>query len=209
MTFLSIDIETTGLDRLKDQILEFGAVLAKTDNGGEIVDTFRAVFVYEHLQGNPFAINMNRALIEEMLRHEKYAKNNNDPDFENYNDNNINSPIMRANNVYDLAGFWTIFNPWLRKHGLDNERLNLAGKNLATFDLPFLMAKHITIEYSNRIIDPAILYYQEGDKRLPDLQTCMDRAGIEHQVSHTAVDDAMMVAKLVIHRLCTQQESPR
>jgi len=72
------------------------------------------------------------------------------------------------------------------------------------FDLPFLKKKikdWDKITFLHRVLDPAILYYQPGDKVLPDSKLCMERAGYGGEVAHTTLEDALMVVKLLRHKL--------
>lgn len=58
MNYIAIDIETTGLNSLSDQILEIGAV----HSGG---NTFHRIIKWDRITGNPFAICMNIDVIRE------------------------------------------------------------------------------------------------------------------------------------------------
>jgi len=190
MKFLSIDIETTGLDPQKNQILEFGAIAIDTSCGNvPYVDDFRAVFVHKELTGNPIALTMNSELIEEI----GLLVESKDFDFDFLNDVNPNKVCVRSSEE-----FQKYFDQWLGSIGF-TERLTLAGKNLASFDLKFLEAAGIKIKYRHRMIDPAILYVNwTTDETLPDLQQCLDRANIVKSVEHTSIADAMDVAELVL-----------
>ena len=199
MKLLSIDIETTGLDPQKNQILEFGAVAVDTSCGNApYVDEFRAVFIHQELTGNPIALTMNAELISEInqvLRTKNF-------DHDEHNSDNPKSIFAR-----NTAEFQTYFDQWLGSIGF-TERLTLAGKNLASFDLKFLEAAGIKIKYRHRMIDPAILYVDwSTDETLPDLQQCLDRAGIEKSVEHTSIADAMDVAELVLKKINIPEEA--
>jgi hypothetical protein len=107
---------------------------------------------------------------------------------------------------------------WLRENGfgarkdatgpLTPVKFTAAGKNFAAFDLQFLNNKFdLTgpranqMKIHHRVIDPAMLYFDPTtDTELPNLQTCMDRAGIEDTVDHTGLDDALQVVKLLRHK---------
>lgn len=193
MKFLSIDIETTGLDPQKNQILEFGAVAIDTSCGNApYVDDFRAVFIHQELTGNPIALTMNKGLIDDI----SFVLKNKDFDFDMQNDLTPRDVCVRTSEE-----FQKYFDQWLGSIGF-TERLTLAGKNLASFDLKFLEAAGIKIKYRHRMIDPAILYVDWAtDETLPDLQQCLDRAGIEKNVEHTSIADAMDVAELVLRYL--------
>jgi DNA polymerase III epsilon subunit-like protein len=42
----------------------------------------------------------------------------------------------------------------------------------------------------------------ENDDKLPDMKKCMVRAGLDGEVPHTAYDDALIVLKLLRHKMC-------
>ena len=192
MKFLSIDIETTGLDPQNNQILEFGAIAIDTSYPTDpYIAEFRAVFIHQELTGNPIALTMNAELINEINTVLKTK------DF-NYD---LRQDTLSGIYVRNAEEFQSYFDEWLGSIGF-TERLTLAGKNLASFDLKFLEAAGIKIKYRHRMIDPAILYVDwEKDETLPDLQQCLDRAGFVKGVSHTSIDDAMDVAELVLKKI--------
>lgn len=193
MNFISIDIETTGLNPNNSQILEFGAVVV---NNWKIVGTFEKKIYREKIFGEPFALSMNHKLIKEIAN----AKQSEAEAWEN-------------NLVYeeDLAD---CFYQYLRlyKHYDVEERTPIqfvaAGKNFGPFDLQFL--KRIDnwdskFKVHHRILDPAILYYDSNyDKTcLPNFELCKKRSGLfpNDEVKHRALKDAEDVAALIIHKL--------
>lgn len=104
-----------------------------------------------------------------------------------------------------------LFIEFLLKNNIDiNEKLNLAGKNLAMFDLKFLEAlewrKSKTMErygeilfnYKHRIIDPSILFTDFiTDNELCNLSKCKERAGLNNEVTHNALQDAWDVIQVL------------
>jgi hypothetical protein len=51
---------------------------------------------------------------------------------------------------------------------------------------------------NHRTIDPANLFWDPLiDRGLPNTKTCMERAGLDGEVAHTAVEDARVVCKLI------------
>jgi DNA polymerase III epsilon subunit-like protein len=94
---------------------------------------------------------------------------------------------MTANGAYDIT------------HG--DKRAVVAGKNFAMFDDKFLRQlpkfdEHV--HYLHRVLDPAMLYWNPlTDTELPNTKTCMERAGLDGEVKHTALEDAIAVAKLI------------
>lgn len=193
MKFISIDIETTGLDPQKNQILEFGAIAIDTSYPTvPYIAEFRAVFIHQELTGNPIALTMNSKLIDDI----GFVLKSKEFDFEIQNALAPNDVCVRS-----AEEFQKYFDEWLERINF-TERLTLAGKNLASFDLKFIEAAGIKIKYRHRMIDPAILYVDwEKDETLPDLQQCLDRAGIVKSVEHTSLGDAGDVAELVLKKI--------
>ena len=66
MKYVSIDIETTGLNRETCQILQIGAIIEDTTKYKllEHMPTFNCVVIQEEIVGEPFALNMNKRLIK-------------------------------------------------------------------------------------------------------------------------------------------------
>lgn len=66
MKYVSIDIETTGLDREKHQVLEVGAIIEDTNNPlpFDEIPRFKCIIGWEELMGSVFAINMNSRIVK-------------------------------------------------------------------------------------------------------------------------------------------------
>jgi hypothetical protein len=96
------------------------------------------------------------------------------------------------------------FRVWLRENGL-KERIVVAGKNYANFDLRFLekLKNWKWINFSHRIIDVGNIYWDpKGDDiHLPDLTACLYRARLNTVVTHRAIDDAKQVIELIRAKL--------
>lgn len=194
MRFLSLDVETTGLNPKTDQMLQLGIVAVDTEIG--ILGSLEINVVLERISGHPFAIAMNAGIIAQMSKMLQVW--NKESQF-------LDDVITKDHRVFVYEEFmeraWgDKVVPWLNYIGFSEEkRFNLAGKNLATFDIPFIEAAGIKIPYRHRIIDPAILYFRSGDATLPDLKQCLDRSDMpKKEVEHTAVADATDVANLVL-----------
>ena len=69
MKYLSIDIETSGLDPENNQILSIGAIVEDTDNklSFDEIPKFHVCILADQLIGSPFALQMNKELIEAMV----------------------------------------------------------------------------------------------------------------------------------------------
>ena len=53
------------------------------------------------------------------------------------------------------------------------------------------------VKLHHRTLDPAVLFWEANDEKLPDSKTCYERAGLDNKVAHTAVEDAQAVVRLV------------
>jgi oligoribonuclease len=132
MRYLSVDLETTGLDPSFCQILEIGAVVDDTDwpdlsepeddnydnyrYGGR--PSFHCYVLHDKIVGQAFALNMNAQIIERIAHYKE---------FPNYN---FFTPIeaMEA------------FGDFIAEHfpQKDYKKVTVAGKNFASFDRNFL-----------------------------------------------------------------------
>jgi len=197
MLYCSIDIETTGLNPKTCDIVQFAAIIDDLSNPQplEKLPKFQTHFAQPTYTGEPYALGMHPQIFKKIADAQK----------KRIEENEFGDRFM---NILDLP---SAFKNFLTQNGVPEDpksgrvRITMAGKNVAMFDLPFLnkkLKKHwgdITILH--RVIDPAILYYQPGDKNLPDSATCLERAGYAGEVAHTALEDALMVVKLVRHKL--------
>ena len=80
----------------------------------------------------------------------------------------------------------------------------IGGKNFASFDLQFL--KHQTnflnsVRMSHKVLDPGVLCLEPEDESVPSLDTCLKRVGIEKEVAHNTIDDALDVVVVLRAKL--------
>ena len=201
MKFASIDIETTGLSQENSDILQFAVVLDDLKNPKplEELPRFQAIFMQDNYKGNPFALSMHSEIFKKIA----IARKKN---LEYCPDNNIH--FMTIDHL-PTALYLFLKNGYNQNDKNGNIYINPAGKNLSSFDIPFLKSKIKdwgSIYFLNRSIDPAILYFDlENDNSLPDMKKCMERAGIAGEVAHTAIEDALVVVKLLRHKLINKE----
>jgi oligoribonuclease len=192
MRFLAIDLETTGLLPHKHQILQLGAVIGDfTTSGVQALPAWEGIIRWEWITGHPFALTMNAELIAKIARPQDHPHD-----------------LFFA----DCRSAYHSLAEWLKSHGWEPEsdgkiHATVAGKNVAGFDLPFLNstlndgpAWQARFQIAHRVFDVGSLYYEHGDKKLPDLKTCLMRAGVKKEVDHTAVADALDVIRLLRHK---------
>lgn len=190
--YVSVDIETTGLNSEKCQILEVGAVIEDWKTPIDQLPKFHCFVLHrEGIRGEPYALQLN----SEILRFIADYKKHRNVDF--FHPDEV---------VHRLTAF-------LQRY-FGSEKVTFAGKNFGSFDLQFLRRLpgfdvHMdSIARSYRYIDPAMLYWNpeiDGNE-IPNLQKCVERAGFTNQVrnrminvlkEHRAIDDAKTVIQII------------
>lgn len=184
--YVAVDLETTGLDENFCQVLEFGAVIDDWHSPIKELPRFRKyIRPYDVIDGQPYIYGQPYALA---LNHEIIRKLASD------------DPAMDAESCTEEA-LGAHFADWLQSHDINPMRITGAGKNFSSFDRQFLkqihdFAKHA--RFHHRAIDPAVFYWQPDiDDTLPDTKTCLERAGLDGRVAHTAVEDCISVIQLI------------
>jgi oligoribonuclease len=181
MRFVSIDIETTGLNPTC-QVLEVGAVLDDTcspETPVEQLPQFHAYVLRDSIAGEPYALAMHSAILKR-----------------------IANPAAEENKCYRFlkpSEIGPAFTKWLADNGVTG-KVVAAGKNFAGFDKQFLgnLPGFDVGIFSHRSIDPAVMFWNpQKDADLPSSKVCMERASLAGEVAHTALEDAVMVVKLV------------
>ncbi len=223
MRYISIDVETSGLDPESNQVLSIGAIIEDSENPLPLdkCPKFHAAIRHDEITGSLFAINLNRELIETIVSYQECKSQEEKDDIEEssgmrfYHKDDIveafyhflylngmvkvdlNANMMEAIHKRDRDGNSV---PVLTSR-IKPTHITVAGKNFATFDKLFLEKlprwKQV-IRIKQRILDPAILYVDwKGDSSLPSLGECKERAGIEGIVTHNALEDAWDVVELL------------
>ena len=218
MKYVSIDIETTGLDRDKHQVLSIGAIVEDTELKlpYDLIPKFYGIILRHEITGSPRALSMNKEIIEmigcyiegkpevKTIMEQKYGKIF------------YNEEVIIPELFYFLFkngfGYGLDFLSVSIKHEnglplpLINGKtkpltLNVAGKNFGTFDGVFLKTLpwyQKLISVRQRILDPAILCVDwKNDESLPNLAECKKRTGVEGIVTHNALEDAWDVIEVL------------
>jgi hypothetical protein len=214
MKYVSIDIETTGLNPLTCNTLSIGAIIEDTNNPMpyEELPKFHVAILHNELNGSPFAINMNKDLIETIVQYQTAKDQDEKNDL-------VQMTGMQFLKLEDVA---QAFHDFLYENNMLDFRLDLnmgqhlrsvngkmlpligirnkpttitaAGKNFGTFDKLFLEqipSWNRVIKFRSRIIDPSILYVDwKNDEQLPSLNECKERANVPGVVTHNALEDA-------------------
>lgn len=221
MKYISIDVETTGLERDRYQILSIGAILEDTTKKlpFDEIPKFHAAILHNEITGSPFALNMNKDLIESIV----YYQTAQDQDEKNDLVQMKGMQFLKEEDVVEQFYRWLydigmvqpdpnfINNQMVR---LENGKsypmltsktkpvtINVAGKNFASFDKLFLERLprwQQVIRIRQRIIDPSVLFtHWDSDDSLPSLKTCKERGKIDGIVTHNALEDAWDVIQLL------------
>jgi len=196
MKYVSIDIETTGLDPQKCQVLQIGAVIEDTNRVIPLdqLAKFNCIVEHQEYVGQPTALAMNAKILKVL------------GDMERLVDKEERVNYRKVNNIVPVGMVAQSFSMWLIANGFKATetgavKINAAGKNFATFDKLFLqniIGWTSKIQMRQRIIDPAILFVDWiNDDSLPNLNSCIKRAGLDGEVSHDALDDAIDVIRVI------------
>ena len=220
MKYISIDIETTGLDPENCQILSIGAVIEDTHLPIPFEDLpkFHAVIKRESVYGSIFALNLNKDLIQAMKDHSEARTE----DEKKLVEESFGAKFYHEDEVVEALyqfcyrnGLVNLDPNFLNKQmkivdgipypilgsNMVKTYLNCAGKNFAGFDKKFLEKlprwKQV-FSIRSRVLDPGILFVDWiNDESVPSLDECKKRAGIDGVVTHNAVEDAMDVVMLI------------
>jgi len=152
--YMSLDIETTGLNKEKSEVLQIAAVL---DNGGPL-ESLPAFNVYiknptiTHLEDGAFGMNIN---LMSSIANTKVG-------------DNINGvPVLTLAEAYEQLNIFFLNSyklayKWDKDNGIGKNyngkyvrNLQLAGKNVAAFDVPILVSagKRWNVEFPIKSID--------------------------------------------------------
>jgi len=214
MKYVSIDIETSGLNHDMNHVLSIGAIIEDTNNKlpYEELPKFNAIVLQNNIQGSPRAVTMNQEIISLMGDYlegtdEVRKSLNSNSGYEFYEEEDV---IKEFYKFLWSNGFATLDSPSTHVNGkltpiIDGRTkpitLNVAGKNFGTFDRLFLVELpwwQKLIRTRQRVLDPAILCVDwENDTSLPSLTTCKERMNVEGIVTHNALEDAWDVIEIL------------
>lgn len=185
MRYISLDLETTGGNPGRHQILELAAVVEDTKKLRPLTDLpyFRRVVRHPEYVGTAGALALNARLLQELACKE------------------LNPELCTpAELLPQLREF--LLTQGFRPDKHDCVSVTLAGKNVASFDLGFLRelpGYGTLVRADPAMLDPAAFYLNwRKDSRLPTMQTCKARAGFaDDTVAHEALADALDVVQLL------------
>lgn len=180
MKYVSIDLETTGLDRKRDQVIMVAMIVEDTENKlpREELPTFACLVRHgvegapQRYEGSPFALWLNAWIFEALAKNDesKYP-------------------------IYSSAEWETHARNFLEANFV-GQKVVAAGKNVAGFDIQFLGEK-ITDKIFHRTIDPGSVFIDWKADKPDSLGDIKKKLDIEGEVTHDAVDDAWDVIEVL------------
>ena len=214
MIYVSIDIETSGLNHDMNHVLSIAAIVEDTNKKlpYEELPKFNAIVLQNNIQGSPRAITMNKDIISLMGDYlegtnETRELLNNKSGYNFYEEDDV---IKEFYTFLWCNGFASLDAPSTHVNGkltpiIDSRTkpitLNVAGKNFGTFDKLFLQELpwwQKLIRTRQRVLDPAILCVDwVNDSSLPSLTVCKERKGVQGIVTHNALEDAWDVIEIL------------
>jgi oligoribonuclease len=226
MKYISIDLETTGLDPEACQILSFSAILEDTNNPLSYEDSpkLNVYILRESLNGSFFALNMNREIITTINNYLLIRKNDDarinmmretESIFLHEKHLRFYFQVWLAVHLEGKKDYEVYLDPicWVNNNNIKNtirdilvkikpttQKINVAGKNFAGFDKKFidkLEGFYDHVIFRQRVLDPSVLLVDwTNDETLPDLLTCKKRANITGDVTHESLSDAWDVIQV-------------
>lgn len=222
MIYISIDTETTGLNPETCQLLSIGAIVEDTEKklSFEEIPKFHCAILRgerDILQGELYALNMNKDLIEKIT----YYSTAKDQDERNDLVQMTGMQFLREEEVVkaffhfliDAGAIIPEFDPSKTVEIINGKtypalttkmkpfHLNVAGKNFHSGDQTYIERlprwKQI-FRIRHRHIDPSVLFADwKNDESMPNLGVCKERAKVDGIVTHDALEDAWDVVQLL------------
>jgi len=226
MKFISMDLETTGLDSDRDLVVEIAAGVSqvrplsffKGDMDRKATERLKLLpagdelrkaisdYVYAPLE-NPIRILVMpdkeiTARLEVLAMHSDLWV-----ELDTYREAMRQKEVIKLDESFYVVRrekAYPIFRGWFKRVWSDDGMANVAGKNFAGFDARFLRRLDPQFDglFRPRVIDPAVLYYRDGDEKTPSTENCLERLRekwpeMPGMKQHRAMDDATAVAWLV------------
>jgi oligoribonuclease len=184
MKYVSIDLETTGLDPRVDQVLMAAMVLEDTEINCPVEELlhFHCLVRHKRYFGDAFALNLNAPILKILssTTDDRFG-------FADYKDQRI---VVYRDHEWENEAL-----DWLDHHFPDG-RAVAAGKNVAGFDLRFL-SESLNRKFYHRVIDPGSVCINWEAKVPPSLGELKDRYKIDGPVAHDALEDARDVIRVL------------
>ena len=195
--YISIDVETTGVDTERDKILQIGLVYDNMENDSSALHTWSCLInpYSEEFHGrlDPVALDMNAWIFKEIV-----------------SPGNPKYPVLtpsEARKEFDKQirdFYYNVLHKDARSKEERKDKIVFAGKNLQGFDIPMLKNNgFINAEnrkyIGTRVLDVGPMYYSDFGY-VPCLGEINKLTGCP-EVSHDALDDAWNVVQAIRNKV--------
>ena len=172
--FCAFDLETTGLDPQRDQILQIGAVLFTKDG---VIDEFETLVRHDRYEGDPFALQMNAAILKRLAAGEGAP---------------LGEALLSDDEgvARNLGDFLTADNIKRPPHPV--------GFNVGSFDIRFL-PPYAQKWFHHRCVELGSVFM--ADDGTPGTSNKVVQGLLGRKVAHDALQDARDAAELYMGRL--------
>lgn len=203
MRYFSLDIETTGLDENKHQIIELGGVVDDLENPKPIdeLPEFHCYVTHDSYNVSEYCLGLH----SDTGIFKKLQMRPDDANFVPVEDaaREMGRFLYQHFVPEDKLQPWHLLGSKKQAPKVEKNlpvRVIAAGKNFGAFDLQFI--KQLPnldrfVRFHHRILDPGSMYARLDDSQIPMLKECLERAGFDDDVPHHAVEDAKLVVKLI------------
>ncbi|MDX1370988.1 MAG: exonuclease domain-containing protein [Nitrososphaeraceae archaeon] len=174
--YLSIDIETGGLDPKEYSLLEVAMVYYNSDEPNSL---------YKHISHH---------IKEDVYRISQYC-------LEMHTNNHLLETLAK-NAVLYAHQAESLFINFIEEHTKD-EKFIVIGKNFGAFDYQWLKIymPNLAKKLGYRFLDIGSLFLTSQDMEIPNSDECLKRAGRKHSINHTALSDAIDIMDLALFKL--------
>ena len=210
MRYVSLDLETTGLEpKQPDRILQIAMVIEDNDHPEvpvEDLPRFSAIILPDiEVRGSPTALAMNSWILiaiemfKTKMNHKEFMKR--------YRDLGVPDAtlerafIAKLDNIFgSLEEVLEEADAWLDNYfgPKSKYKVNVAGKNVAGFDMMFLPVEFAS-RFRHRVIDPGSVFIDWSKDRVDDSGEIARRTTGSLSVSHDALGDARDVITWLRH----------
>jgi oligoribonuclease len=191
MKYLSLDLETTCLQPDPKHILQVSMVVEDTKSilPVEELPHFTCFVKHDRIEGEAYALGMNGWILDII------SGRNKKPPYDILSGDPKGFALGAAGEA--VSNYWLDSALEFLHWHFGKDKITVAGKNVAGFDIPFL-PKELRSRFRHKVLDPATLFVNwETDDQAPNFETCKQRAGISGVVAHDAREDAMDVIRML------------
>lgn len=203
---VSIDTETLGLGE-NAQIIQVGAVIFDIFATGYLHGDEFLVCHESYDAVEPYAASMHPALLRALGMNADPQDVTMTPSTGQYDEANVPLSLRcRVQHIVPANMVTAFFSRWLHNNYPEyvpgDTTIVVTGKNFGSFDkhkLDKLVGWGKNFRIRHRFIDLGNLFWEpyEDGVELPSTNKCMERLGLEPEVAHTAMADAIEVSRMV------------